>query len=105
MVMSLGQQVQASVGGAEYRDMASSRERTVEIWRANERERMRARLRAEIVPGLEELVDPGAAPADLIALADRQARRLRAELESFGEATHVISLDPVAERAREEERE
>jgi anti-sigma regulatory factor (Ser/Thr protein kinase) len=105
MVMSLGQQVQASVGGAEYRDMASSRERTVEIWRANERQRMRARLRAEIVPGLEQLVDPAADPADLIALADRQARRLRAELESFGEAYHVVILDPVAERAREEERE
>ena len=103
--MSLGQQVQASVGGADYRDMASSRERSVEIWRANERERMRARLRAEIVPGLEQLVDPAADPADLIALADRQARRLRAELEGFGEENHVVSLDPVAERAREEERE
>ena len=35
-----------------------------------------------IVPGLEQLVDPSADPADLIALADVQARRLRAELES-----------------------
>ncbi|HEV7805980.1 MAG TPA: ATP-binding protein [Solirubrobacteraceae bacterium] len=85
--------------------MASTRERIVEIWRANERERMRARLRAEIVPGLEELVDPAADPADLIALADRQSRRLRAELESLSDTDDVISLDPVVERAREEERE
>jgi signal transduction histidine kinase len=103
--MSLGQQVRAPEGGADYRDMDGSRERTVEIWRANERERMRARLRAEIVPGLEQLVDPGADPADLIALADRQGRRLRAELEALGKTVDVISLDPIVERAREEERE
>jgi anti-sigma regulatory factor (Ser/Thr protein kinase) len=103
--MSLGQQVQVPVGGADDRDMASSRERIVEIWRANERERMRARLRAEIVPGLEQLVDPAADPADLIARADRQGRRLRAELESLGETCDVISLDPIVEQAREEERE
>jgi hypothetical protein len=103
--MSLGQQVEVPVGGADDSDMASTRERIVEIWRANERERMRARLRAEIVPGLEELVDPAADPADLIALADRQSRRLRAELESLSDTDDVISLDPVVERAREEERE
>jgi anti-sigma regulatory factor (Ser/Thr protein kinase) len=85
--------------------MASPRERTVEIWRANERERMRARLRAEIIPGLEELVDPAADPADLIALADRQGCRLRAELEAFDDFEDVISLDPAVERAREEERD
>jgi anti-sigma regulatory factor (Ser/Thr protein kinase) len=105
MGMSLGQQVQVPVGGADDSDMASTRERIVEIWRANEREHMRARLRAEIVPGLEQLVDPAADPADLIALADRQGRRLRAELESLGETSDVISLDPVVEHAREEERE
>jgi hypothetical protein len=103
--MSLGQQVEVPVGGADDSNMASTRERIVEIWRANERERMRARLRAEIVPGLEELVDPAADPADLIALADRQSRRLRAELESLSDTDDVISLDPVVERAREEERE
>jgi anti-sigma regulatory factor (Ser/Thr protein kinase) len=103
--MSLGQQVEVPVGGADDSNMASTRERIVEIWRANERERMRARLRAEIVPGLEELVDPTADPADLIALAGRQGRRLRAELESLSDADDVISLDPVVERAREEERE
>ena len=103
--MSLGQQVEVPVGGADDSNMASTRERIVEIWRANERERMRARLRAEIVPGLEELVDPAADPADLIALADRQSRRLRAELESLSDTDDVISLDAVVERAREEERE
>jgi anti-sigma regulatory factor (Ser/Thr protein kinase) len=105
MGMSLGQQVEAPVGGADDSDMASTRERIVEIWRANERERMRARLRAEIVPGLEQLVDPTADPADLIARAGVQGRRLRAELESLSDTGDVISLDPVVERAREEERE
>jgi anti-sigma regulatory factor (Ser/Thr protein kinase) len=103
--MSLGQQVEVPVGGADDSDMASTRERIVEIWRANERERMRARLRAEIVPGLEQLADPTAEPADLIALADVQGCRLRAELESLSDTDDVISLDPVVERAREEERE
>jgi anti-sigma regulatory factor (Ser/Thr protein kinase) len=103
--MSLGQQVEVPVGGADDSDMASTRARIVEIWRANERERMRARLRAEIVPGLEQLVDPTADPADLIARAGVQGRRLRAELESLSDTGDVISLDPVVERAREEERE
>jgi len=103
--MSLVQQVQAPEGGADREDMGAGRDRTIDVWRANERERMRARLRAVIVPGLEELDDPAAAPADLIALADRQGRRLRAELESIGEADDVISLDPIVERAREDERE
>jgi two-component sensor histidine kinase len=85
--------------------MDAARERTIEIWRANERARTRVRLRAVIVPALEELVDPGAEPADLIALADVQARRLRAELEALSDADDVISLDPVVEAAREDERE
>jgi two-component sensor histidine kinase len=103
--MGLGQQVPASEGGADYTDMGASQDRTVGIWRANERQRMRARLREGIVPGLEQLVDPTADPVDLIALADRQALRLRAELEALGDAADVISLDPTVEHAREEERE
>src|SRR4051812_5561933 len=102
--MSLGQQVPASAAGAEHRDMDVSRERTIELWRASERARTRARLRAVIVPGLERLVGTGADPAGLIALADVQARCLRSELESLGDGD-VVSLDPVAARAREEERE
>lgn len=103
--MSLGQQVPASEGDADNREMVAARGRTIELWRANERARTRARLRAVIVPGLEELVDPAADPADLIVLADVQARRLRNELESLGEFDDVISLDPEVESAREDERE
>lgn len=103
--MSLGQRVEAPEGSADKREMGASLKRTLHVWRANERERVRARLRTVIVPGLEELVDPAADPADLIALADHQGRRLRAELESLGEADDVISLDAAVERAREEERE
>jgi anti-sigma regulatory factor (Ser/Thr protein kinase) len=85
--------------------MDAARKRTIELWRANERARTRARLRAVIVPGLEELVDPAADPADLIALADVQARRLRDELESLSDCDDVISLDPAVESAREDERD
>jgi two-component sensor histidine kinase len=75
------------------------------LWRASERVRTRARLRAVIVPGLEQLVAPDADPAHLITLADLQGRRLRAELEALGEDDDVTTLDPVAARARYEERE
>ncbi|HTN23412.1 MAG TPA: ATP-binding protein [Solirubrobacteraceae bacterium] len=73
--------------------------------RCSERARTRARLRTVIVPGLEELVDPGADPADLITRADVQARRLRDELERLGEGDDVVSLDPLVEAAREDERD
>lgn len=76
--------------------------------RALERARLRARMRAVVVPGLEELVDPGADPADLIAMACRHATSLRARLED------ALSLHPAAgpdsairapvEHVREEER-
>jgi two-component sensor histidine kinase len=85
--------------------MDAARERTIELWRANERARTRARLRAVIVPGLEELVDPRADPAALIAIADVQARCLRGELEALGDMDDVISLDPAVEAAREDERD
>jgi anti-sigma regulatory factor (Ser/Thr protein kinase) len=103
--MSLGQQVRAPEGGADNRDVDVSRERTIELWRASERIRTRARLRAVIVPGLEQLVDPDADPADLIALADVQGRRLRAELEALGADDDVTALDAVAAQARCEERD
>ncbi len=90
-------------GGAE-----SPLHPNIEWARALERLHLRARLKAVIVPGLEEIVDPGADPAVLIALADRQARLLRADLET------PISSDLPADRhdgirrsvqhAREEER-
>jgi two-component sensor histidine kinase len=85
--------------------MDELRTRTIELWRATERARTRARLRAVIVPGLEELVDPAATPAELIRLADVQARCLRDELERLGTCEDVVNLDPAVEAAREDERE
>jgi len=87
----------------------SAREGTVEWARAIERQLLRDRLRATIVPGLEELVDPAADPADLIVLADVQARRLRSALESQAhrDSHDVLSIhmDVAVTRAREAERE
>lgn len=85
--MILGQvgaslEMSESVGGYEPSDAGQrSLNRSVEWARAMERAHLRARLRGVIVPGLEQLVDPAADPADLIVLADRAARSLRAELE------------------------
>ncbi|MGH2901238.1 MAG: sensor histidine kinase [Solirubrobacteraceae bacterium] len=71
-----------------------------------ERERLLAHVRAFVIPGLEELVDLGAAPADLIALADRQSRRLRAELEPAQNGDDLFFGiegvdDPACAKARE----
>jgi len=87
----------------------SARDDTAQWARAIERQLLRDRLRATIVPGLEELVDPAADPADLIALADVQGRRLRSELESQAHRdSHDalgVHLDAPVLRAREAERE
>ncbi|MDX6690106.1 MAG: hypothetical protein QOG15_1563 [Solirubrobacteraceae bacterium] len=87
----------------------SARDNRVEWARAVERQLLRDRLRATIVPGLEQLVDPGADPADLIAIADVQGRRLRAELErqEHRDSFDVVSvhMDAPVMRAREAERE
>ena len=83
--------------------------RNVEWARALERLHLRARLKAVIVPGLEELVDPGADPAVLIAMADRQARRLRDDLETTVPGGLPADRDSGIRgsvlEAREEERE
>jgi anti-sigma regulatory factor (Ser/Thr protein kinase) len=73
--------------------------------RLSERNALRARMRAVIVPGLERLADASAHPADLIALADVQARRLRAELESPDPRDERACTDAAEELAREDERE
>ncbi len=73
--------------------------------RARERERLLAHVRADIIPGLEALVDPDASPADLIALADRQSRRLRAELECPDDSDALFGLAGVDDPACNEERE
>jgi anti-sigma regulatory factor (Ser/Thr protein kinase) len=81
--MNLGHEVAPSItDGVEPDDRGAAMVRRNVDWaRALERQHLRARLRAVIVPGLEELVDPGADPATLITLADRHARRLRVDLE------------------------
>ena len=64
--------------------------------RAAARERLLARVRTDVIPGLEQLVDPAAAPADLIALADCHSRRLRGELERPDGSTALFDLDDAA---------
>ncbi|MBW3654013.1 MAG: ATP-binding protein [Actinobacteria bacterium] len=80
--MSLGQQQEAN---ANFRGAGSPYGQRIDGERARERERLLAHVRADIIAGLEELDDPAASPADLIAIADRQSRRLRAELERPGD--------------------
>ncbi len=73
--------------------------------RADERRRLRAQVREEIVPGLEQLDDPAADAAQLISRADVQARALRAALEQDDPGADVWSSEAAARRAREDERE
>lgn len=108
-VMSFGHDGRPSAGSDVAAYGVSAPQDTVEWARAIERQLLRDRLRATIVPGLEELVDPAAEPAALIALADVQARRLRCELENQEHRDSHELLDaefdaPVL-RAREAERE
>lgn len=108
-VMSLGHDGQPSGGNGAHAAGISTPHDTIEWARAIERQLLRDRLRATIVPGLEELVDPAADPSDLIALADVQAHRLRAELESQAHRdSHDlldVEFDAPLLRAREAERE
>jgi anti-sigma regulatory factor (Ser/Thr protein kinase) len=103
--MSLGQQGQARSVGADTRGAAGSWNEEASHGRALERRRLLARLRSEIIPGLEELVDPAAKPGVLIALADRQSRRLRAELERPEGSDLFFGLEGVDDTACAEERE
>ena len=73
--------------------------------RALERQRLLAFVRTDIIRGLEALVDPAAAPADLIALADRHSRRLRAELEHGDGRSALVGLADCDDPAAAEERE
>lgn len=56
------------------------------------RERLLQRVRSDVIAGLEELVDPTAPPATLVALADRHSLRLRRELER-PESDALFELD------------
>ena len=86
------------------RDDSASVRQCYEDARAEERLRLRARLQT-VVTGLEALADPTGDPADLIAIADVQARRLRVELESPDSFGELVSFDEVARQACEDERE
>jgi anti-sigma regulatory factor (Ser/Thr protein kinase) len=103
--MSLGQQGPAHDARVDNTDVVALRKRAIDAWRASERTQLRARLRTIIVPGLEELVDPGASPADLIKLADLQARRLRAQLEHDDDPRDIVGVENPISRVRREERE
>jgi len=107
--MSVGQGWRPSGGSGAETDRACTPHDTVQWARAIERQLLRDRLRATIVPGLEQLADPAAAPRDLIALADAQARHLRSELESQAHRdSHDVlgvEIDAPVLRAREAERE
>jgi anti-sigma regulatory factor (Ser/Thr protein kinase) len=72
--------------------------------RARERERLLALVRSDVIAGLEQLVDPSASPAALRDLADRQSRRLRAELEPSGErgTDTLFGLSAVDDECAEE---
>jgi anti-sigma regulatory factor (Ser/Thr protein kinase) len=104
--MSLGHEERARGVAADNRSAAEACQQEADRNGAaeGERERVFARLRTVIIPGLDELVDPAAEPVDLIALADRHSRRLRAELER-PEDSDLFSAgsgdDPAAAEQRE----
>jgi anti-sigma regulatory factor (Ser/Thr protein kinase) len=103
--MSLGQQGPARAGSADNRGGLALRQRVIDAWRASERQQLRTRLRTVIVPGLEELVDPGAPPSELIKLAVLQANRLRAELDDRDDPRDIPGIENPISRVRREERE
>lgn len=103
--MSLGQPGRSQGASAEHRRaMQPLRDGTADE-RALERQRLLERVRTDIIPGLEQLVDPAASPADLLAVADRQSRRLRTELERADDGNALFGLAGVGDPAFVEERE
>jgi signal transduction histidine kinase len=100
--MILGQPRRAQ--GADADDRRAGEPRQGRGHRALERERLLARVRADIIPGLEELADPTAAPAELRALADRHSRALRAELERTDDSDALFGLTGVDDPACSDER-
>jgi len=103
--MHQGSQGRSQGADAEHRRAVTPGRQGIGGGRALERERLLAHVRADIIPGLEELVDPAASPADLIARADRQSRRLRAELERPDDSDALFGLAGVDDPACHEERE
>ncbi len=103
--MSLGQPGRTQGADADDRGAMHPCEDAIRGERALERERLLERLRADIIPGLEELVDPEASPADLLAAADRQSRRLRSALEGSDGGNALFGVDAEDDPACAEERE
>ena len=102
--MGLGQSAAVPCAIAPGRGLAR-RPRDAERARVSERRALRARLRTEILPGLEQLDDPSRDPAELIALADAEGRRVRAMLTCSDADAELVGFDPAERRAREDERE
>ena len=90
--MSLGQSGPSHEGDAANRG-AGDDEGQGDRTRALARERLLARVRTEVIPGLEELVEPSGDPHALVALADHHSRRLRAELERRDHSTTLFDVD------------
>ena len=86
-------------------EQVASRHPCIRDVRADERRRLRAQVREQIVPALQQLDDPAADVAGLIARADAQARTLRAALEYDDPGDDVWSAEAAARRACEDERE
>lgn len=101
--MSLGQLGPPEKADANHAEVESARP-TLDRARAQERERLLARVRADVIPGLEALGDPEASPADLIARADCHSRFLRGALEQRGVGNALFHLgdgDPACAEERE----
>ncbi len=103
--MYLGQQGQPQGAGGEHCGAVTYGRHDIGAERALERRRLLAHVRADIIPGLEELVDPAASPAELIALAGLHSHRLRAELESLDDSIALFGLAGVDDPACAEEHE
>ncbi|MCA1679855.1 MAG: hypothetical protein LC777_13335 [Actinobacteria bacterium] len=103
--MSLGQPGRAQQADANNCDVIAASRDGIAGERVRERARLLTRVRADVIPALEELVDPAAFPADLLAIADRQSRSLRAELEGSGDDNTLFGLASADDPACVEERE
>lgn len=99
--MNLGQSERSQEADAD--DRVGPRAQGVE--RSHERERLLARVRTDIIPGLEELIDAAASPAELIARADSHSSRLRRELERCDDEHGLFGAAGADDLAAVEERE
>lgn len=102
--MTVGQLGRAQRADADNRGATQACRTSIDRERAREREHLLVHVRLDIIPGLQELVDRSASPAELLAIADRHSRRLRAELESADDTNGLfgrVSDDPACAEERE----